>query len=73
MKKINVPIKNIGKYEGKWVVVDPRKEAIIAVGQTLNEIRELVVHSRKAGKILAPGKAPYSYLVPRHDEGPYVL
>jgi len=69
MKKENTPTKNMGKYAGKWVAIDPQKERIIAVGATLKDISPLV--SGKAGeeqKIKA-----FSFKVPRKDEGPYVL
>ena len=72
MKKVNISTNNIGQFAGKWVVIDPKKEKIIAVGNTSKEISSLVVH--KISKKIAPvGEAPYSFLVPRKDEGPYVL
>jgi hypothetical protein len=72
MKKYNVSVKNIGKFAGKWVVIDPQKELIIAVGSTLKEISPLVTHPANK-KTLPVGKSPYSFLVPRKDEGPYIL
>ncbi len=72
MKKVNVSTKNIGQYAGKWVVIDPKKDQIIAVGSTLKEISPLVTHSVDEKK-LPVGLAPFSFLVPRKDEGPYVL
>lgn len=72
MKKVNLSTKNIGRFAGKWVVIDPKKEKIIAVGNTLEEISALVTHT--LGEKAPPaGEAPYSFLVPRKDEGPYVL
>ena len=59
----------MGKFEGKWVAIDPKKEKIIAVGDTLKEIASLV-----SGKIEDEKKIKaYSFKVPRKDEGPYVL
>jgi len=72
MKKVNVSVKNMNKFAGKWVVVDPVKNIIIAVGETLKEIAPLVTHSTKE-KIPPVGQAPFSFLVPRKDEGPYGL
>ena len=72
MKKVNTSTKNMGQYAGKWVVIDPVKDFIIATGVTLKDIAPLVTHSTKE-KILPVGKAPFSFLVPRKDEGPYVL
>lgn len=72
MKKVNVSTENIGRFAGKWVVINPVKETIIAVGETLEDIGSLVTHA--ADKKIPPvGKAPFSFLVPRKDEGPYVL
>ena len=72
MKRVNIPVKNISRFAGKWVVIDPKKEKIIAVGNTSKEISSLVVH-KISEKIPPVGEAPYSFLVPRKDEGPYVL
>lgn len=69
MKKVNLSTKQIGKFGGKWVAIDPKKGLIIAVGDTLEEIAPLV--SGKTGeekKIKA-----YSFKVPKKDEGPYIL
>lgn len=69
MRKVNFPSSQIGKFAGKWVAIDPKKNRIIAVGETLKEIAPLV--SGKAGeeeKIKA-----FSFKVPRKDEGPYIL
>lgn len=73
MKKINLPVSQVGKFAGKWVVIDPKKDRIIAVGNTLEEIGPLVIHATDNKHILPVGKAPYSFLVPRKDEGPYIL
>lgn len=62
----------MGQYAGKWVVIDPKSERIVAVGNSPREISSFVVHGVEE-KILSVGKAPYSFLVPRKDEGPYVL
>lgn len=72
MRRVKVSTQNIGKFAGKWVVIDPQKEEIIAVGSTFKEISPLVTHPLNK-KILPVGKAPFSFLVPRKDEGPYIL
>ncbi len=72
MKRVNTPTKNMGQYAGKWVVIDPKREKIIAVENSPKEISSLVVHGARE-KIPPVGEAPYSFLVPRKDEGPYVL
>ena len=72
MKKINVSLQKMRRFAGKWVVIDPKRERIIAVGNSPKEISRLVVHGVEE-KILPVGEAPYSFLVPRKDEGPYVL
>jgi len=72
MKKVNVSTKYIGRFAGKWVVIDPVKDKVIAVGETLEEIASLVTHTKEQ-KVPPVGTAPFSFLVPRKDEGPYVL
>ena len=72
MKKVNVSTKQIGKFAGKWVVIDPKRERIIAAGDTMKDIATLVTHTTDE-KVLPVGKAPFSFLVPRKDEGPYIL
>lgn len=71
MKKINTPTKNMGQFAGKWVVIDPLKERVIAVGETLHEIAPLV--TRPATDKKPSGTVPAAFKVPRKDEGPYVL
>ena len=61
----------MNKFAGKWVVIDPVKDKIIAVGETLKEIGPMVTH--KADHLKPVGKIPYSFLVPRKDEGPFIL
>jgi len=62
----------MSQFAGKWVVIDPVKNQVVAVGDTIKDISPLVTHT--AGeKTLPVGKAPYSFLVPRKDEGPYIL
>jgi len=69
MVKVNISIKNLNKFQGKWVAIDPIKKKIIAVGKTLKDISLLV-----AGKTTDPIKPQaYSFKVPRKDEGPYIL
>lgn len=72
MKKLNVPTKNISQFAGKWVAIDPVKNQIIAMGETMEDIAPLITHTTDE-KTLPVGKAPFSFLVPRKDEGPYIL
>ena len=72
MKKVNVSAKRMDKFAGKWVVIDPKNDKVIAVGNNLKEISSLVTHS-KDEKVAPVGEAPFSYLVPHKDEGPYIL
>lgn len=71
MKKINVPASKMGKFEGKWVVIDPKKNTIIAYADNLSEVSPLV--TRPISDTRQSGTVPYSFLVPRKNEGPYVL
>jgi hypothetical protein len=69
MKKVNVSVKQMSRFEGKWIAIDSKNQKIIAVGDTLKDIGPLV--SGKKGeeqKIKAS-----SFLVPRKDEDPYIL
>ncbi len=69
MKKINVSTKQMDKFEGQWVAIDPQKDKIIAASETFEDIAPLVSGKAKdKDKIKA-----YSFKVPRKDEGPYVL
>jgi len=71
MKKVNFPTNRMAKFAGKWIAIDPLKEKIIAVGDTLKEIGHLV--TRPISDKRPTGTVPYSFKVPRKDEGPYVL
>lgn len=71
MKKVNVSTNQLDKFAGKWVVIDPQKEKVVAVGDTLSEIGKLV--SRPAADKRLPGTVPFAHKVPRTDEGPYIL
>lgn len=71
MQKVNVSTKMMGKFAGKWVVIDPIKDQIIAAAETLKEIAPLVTRPLSDQRV--PGTVPYSFLVPRKDEGPYIL
>lgn len=71
MKKVNVSVQKMNTFAGKWVVIDPTKEKIIAVATSLDEIGPMV--TRPLSDKSAAGTVPFSYLVPRKDEGPYVL
>ena len=68
MKSINVTTKNMSKYAGKWVAIDPEKDRIVAVGNTLKDISPLV-----SGKTIGKDKiAAASFKVPYKDEGLYM-
>ena len=71
MKKVSVSTKYMGRFAGKWVAIDPQKEQIIAVGETLKEISPLV--TRPSSDQRPAGTVPAAFLVPRKDEGPYIL
>ena len=71
MKKVNVSTKHMGKFAGKWVVIDPLKDRVIAFGDTLHEISPLI--TRRASDKRPSGTVPGAFKVPRKDEGPYVL
>ena len=71
MKKVNVPTNQMEQFAGKWIAIDPLKERIIAAGDTLKEIGHLV--TRSTDDPAPAGTVPYSFKVPRKDEGPYVL
>ena len=70
MKRINISTKQMGKFAGKWVAIDPVKNIIVAVGDTLADIGSLVTH--EIDKKTDP-HGPYAFKVPRPDEGPYIL
>ena len=55
---------NLAAYAGKWVALS--RNRIVAVGTSLPEVMRKVP-SR------APRLHPSVFLVPRRDEGPYVL
>ena len=69
MKKVNVPTSKMDKFAGKWIAIDPKKDRIVAVGETLKEISPLVTYSVSDKRSAEAG--PYSFKVPRKDEGPY--
>lgn len=73
MKKVNVSTSKIGRFAGKWVVINPIVDRVTAVGETLNDISKLVTHLANDKNIKPVGQASYSFLVPRKDEGPYIL
>lgn len=59
----------MGRFEGKWVAIDSKNQKIIAVGETLKDIGPLVSGKRGEEKKIKAS----AFLVPRRDEGPYVL
>lgn len=73
MKKINVSADDLTKFAGKWVVVDPKIERVIAVSKKLSDISKLVMHSVDDKNVRPVGQAPYAFQVPQKGEGQYVL
>lgn len=71
MKRVNVSSKNIGKFAGKWVVIDPIKNKVIAVADTLKEIDSLITRPETDKR--PSGTVPTAFKVPYKDEGPYIL
>lgn len=71
MKKVNVSTKQMGKFAGKWVVIDPVKDKVIAVGDTIKDIEPLITRPKTDKR--PSGTVPAAFKVPRKDEGPYVL
>ena len=69
MKRVHISVKQMKKFEGQWVAIDSKKEQIIAVGETFDEIAPFV-----SGLVKDRDKLKaYSFKVPRKDEGPYIL
>lgn len=71
MKKLNISLNRIGKFAGKWIALDPVRKKIIASGDSLEDVAPAVNQSQT--RDLAVEKSPYVFLVPRKDEGPYIL
>ncbi len=71
MKRVNIPLDQIDKFSGYWVAIDPVKKRIIAAGKNLSDISPFVTRPITDNKPV--GTVPYSFLVPRKDEGPYIL
>jgi len=71
MKKVNVSTKYMGRFAGKWVVIDPLKNKVIAFAEQLKEIEPLI--TRLTSDKRPSGTVPAAFKVPRKDEGPYVL
>lgn len=71
MKKVNVSTKKMGQFAGKWVVIDPLKNKIIAVGTNLDDIGHLI--TRPVSDKREPGTVPAAFKVPYADEGPHYI
>lgn len=71
MKKVSIPVKNINKYAGKWVAIDPVKNVIVAVGESLKDIDPVI--TRPISDQRPSGTTPAAFKVPYKDEGPYIL
>lgn len=57
-------IPNLAAYAGKWVALS--RNRVVAVGTSLPDVMRKVPPRR-------PRPQPSVFLVPRRDEGPYVL
>lgn len=64
-----MPSSQMGKFAGSWVAIDTKKNRVIGVGETLEEIAPLVTAKKGEEKRIKAS----AFLVPRKDEGPYVL
>lgn len=71
VKKISVSTKYMSRYAGKWVVIDPAKDVIIAFSKNLKDIEPFITRSANDKKLT--NKMPAAFKVPRKDEGPYIL
>ena len=71
MKRVDVSTKQMGKFAGKWVVIDPLKQRVIAVGDELKDIGHLI--TRPASDKRSSGTVPAAFKVPYKDEGPYYV
>lgn len=58
-------VSSLDKFAGKWVAFD-ENERIVGWADTLEELEKKI-------KKLKLKKMPFYFLVPRKDEGPYVL
>lgn len=65
MAKRSKQTTNLAAYAGKWVALS-RNRIVVAVGSSLSEVMRKVPPR-------APRLRPSVFLVPRRDEGPYVL
>ena len=71
MKRVNISTKNIGKFAGKWVVIDPKKEKILAVAESLKEIDSLITRPKSDER--PSGTVPAAFKVPRKNEDYCIL
>lgn len=71
MKKLKVSVKEMDKFAGRWVVIDPVDNVIIAVADDLKELETLI--TRPVNDKRPSGTVPAAFKVPFKDEGPYVL
>jgi hypothetical protein len=72
MKRVNIAASHTDQFGGKWVVINPKGDKIIAVGDSLDDVSPLVVHTLQKGKKEPPIEG-YAYRVPKKDEGPFIL
>ena len=69
MKKINISIKQVGKFAGKWVAI--KKDRIVAVASNFSGIAPVV--TKTVTDKIPDNLIPAAFKVPRKNEGPYIL
>lgn len=72
MKKLNVSLKNLVRFAGMWVAIDPKKQAVIAADKKFQKIASLVSGDIAKEGIPEPTH-PYALRVPEKGEAPYIL
>lgn len=71
MKRVNIPTNKMDQFAGKWVAIDPVKDVIVAVGDTLKDIDSFITYPLDEKR--PPETVPAAFKVPYKDEGPYIL
>lgn len=66
MQKMNVSAKDLGKFAGKWVVIDTTKNKVIAAAKTFDEIAPLVTRGTKDKT--PNNQIPAAFKVPKKNE-----
>lgn len=71
MKKVNISTKRIDQFAGKWVAIDLSRQKIVAVGNELKDIDNII--TRPANDPRPAGTVPAAFKVPYADEGPHYI